>query len=175
MKRGMAGKRTNHGRTMLLGVAVMALVFAGCGSTLAPKKTAARTTTTTTSTTTTTTNPTKQPTLGSPNASHCQGCGQVEPSEINMEGDPTSIVSNIQWKSWGGPQATGIGTGWYVEPNQIVAQGTHEAATVVAFNLGNCGSTYGYQAVIWYFPQYGETFSPSDGYYNTCTGEGVGL
>src|ERR1039457_7241774 len=111
MKRGMAGKRTNHGRTMLLGVAVIALVFAGCGSTLAPKKTAARTTTTTTSTTTTTTNPTKEPTPGSPNASHCLGCGEVEPYEINMEGDPTSIVSTIQWKSWGGPKATGIGTG----------------------------------------------------------------
>jgi len=124
---------------------------------------------------TTTTSPTKQPTLGSPTASYCQGCGQVEPSDINMEGDPTSMVSNIRWESWGGPQATGIGTGWYVGPNQSVAQGSHEPATVVAFNLGNCGSTYGYQAVAWYFPQYGETFNPSNGYYNTCTGEGVGL
>ena len=91
-----------------------------------------------------------------------------------MEGDPTSMVSNVHWESWGGAQATGLGTGWYVGPSQVTAAGSYEPATVVAFNLGDCGDSYGYQAVAWYYPQDGETFSPSNGYYDTCSGEDVG-
>jgi hypothetical protein len=91
-----------------------------------------------------------------------------------MEGDPTSVVTSIKWSSWGGSQATGVGIGWYVGPKQLTAAGTYEPTTVVAFKLGKCGSTYGYGAVAWYYPQDGQKFTPANGYYNTCTGTGVG-
>ncbi len=154
-------------------------ILAGCSASTAIRtSTTTHTTTSTTAplppttTTTATTTPTRQPTLGSSTATKCQGCGQVEPSQINMEGDPTSVVSDVKWESWGSSQAMGLGTGWYVAPNQDTAQGRYQPVTVVAFNLGNCGSTYGYQAVTWYFPQHGEMFN-SNRYYNTCTGADV--
>jgi hypothetical protein len=65
--------------------------------------------------------------------------------------------------------AIGTGVGDYVAPNQIVAQGTHEPAIVVAFRLGACDGTFMYQAVEWYFPQHGDTFNPNQ-YEDICTG-----
>jgi hypothetical protein len=117
--------------------------------------------------------PTATPVLGKPWASNQQGYGQVRPSTISNGGDPTGIVSNITWQSWGGPQATGIGTSDFVAANQIVADGTEEPATVVAFDLGNCEGKLMYQAVEWYYPQHGQSFSPAT-YMNLCTGTYVG-
>ena len=97
------------------------------------------------------------------------GFGQVRPKEIFNGGDPTGMVSHITWKSWGGPKAIGTGTALYVGPNQIVANGTEEPATVVAFNLGLCGGKLMYRAVEWYFPQHGQAFNPRQ-YENICTG-----
>jgi len=97
------------------------------------------------------------------------GFGQVRPKEIFNGGDPTGMVSHITWKSWGGPKAIGTGMALYVGPNQIVADGTNETATVVAFNLGLCGGKLMYRAVEWYFPQHGQAFNPSQ-YENICTG-----
>jgi hypothetical protein len=102
-----------------------------------------------------------------------QGYGQVEPKEINNGGDPTGIVTGITWQSWGGSQATGMGTSTYVAPNAITADGQEETATVVAFDLGTCKGQPAYQAVEWYFPQDGQSFSAST-YYNDCTGTYVG-
>ncbi len=97
------------------------------------------------------------------------GFGQVRPKEIFNGGEPTGMVSHITWKSWGGPKAIGTGTALYVGPNQPVANGTEETATVVAFNLGTCGGKLMYRAVEWYFPQHGQAFNPSQ-YENICTG-----
>ena len=97
------------------------------------------------------------------------GFGQVRPKEIFNGGDPTGMVSHITWKSWGGSKAIGTGTALYVGPNQIVANGTNETATVVAFNLGLCGGKLMYRAVEWYFPQHGQAFNPGQ-YENICTG-----
>ncbi len=83
------------------------------------------------------------------------------------------MVSNVHWGSWGRSTAVGTGTGWYVAPNQGTSQGSYEQATVVAYGLGNCGTTYAYQKVVWYFPQHGDTFDPNGGHYNTCTGADV--
>lgn len=100
---------------------------------------------------------------------HGAGFGQVKPSEIFNGGDPTGLIDHIVWKSWGTPEAVGTGMAEYVGPNQSVASGTEEAATVVAFNLGSCGGTFMYRAVEWYFPQHGQTFDPRH-YENVCTG-----
>jgi hypothetical protein len=75
-------------------------------------------------------------------------------------------VDSIQWQSWGGPQAIGEGTAEYAPANETA---WHTApARVVAFDLGTCRGKLVYQAVEWYFPQYGQTFNSST-YINTCT------
>jgi hypothetical protein len=115
------------------------------------------------------------PTLGqlAGDFAHGEGFGQVKPSRIFNGGDPTGLVTGITWSSWGGAKATATGTAVYVGPNQSVAQGTEETATVVAFNLGSCGGKLMYQAIEWYFPQHGESFNPGT-YENICTGSYVG-
>jgi hypothetical protein len=133
--------------------------------TSAPKSvTTVPTTTPPLSTTTTTTTPTPQLFLGSFSAPHCSGCGQVEPTFISFEGDPTSDIMNVQWQNWGGSQATGTGTAVYVSPNESTTQGQDAQATVVAFDPGECAGIYAYQEVEWYFSQYGGTFDPSQAY-----------
>jgi len=102
-----------------------------------------------------------------------QGFGQVKPAKIFNGGDPTGLVTHVVWSSWGGAQATASGTAEYVGPNQSVASGTEETATVVAFDLGTCDGKYMYQAIEWYFPQHNQAFNPS-AYENICTGSYVG-
>ena len=101
--------------------------------------------------------------------SHGTGFGQVRPPVIDNGGDPTGIVTKIAWQSWGGAQATGTGTSVYVSGSQPVAAGTEQSATVVAFNLGTCDGKLMYQAVEWYFPQHGQSFSATH-YEDICTG-----
>ncbi|HTS95726.1 MAG TPA: hypothetical protein VMI33_03825 [Streptosporangiaceae bacterium] len=101
------------------------------------------------------------------------GFGQVKPAKIFNGGDPTGLVTHVVWSSWGGARATATGTSDYVGPNQSVAQGTEETATVVAFNLGSCDGKLMYRAVEWYFPQHGQSFNPGV-YENICTGTYVG-
>src|ERR1700728_4142485 len=102
-----------------------------------------------------------------------QGFGQVKPAKIFNGGDPTGLVTHMAWSSWGGTQATATGTAEYVGPNQSVASGTEETATVVAFDLGTCDGKYMYQAIEWYFPQHNQAFNPNT-YENICTGSYVG-
>ena len=115
------------------------------------------------------------PTLGqlAGDFAHGEGFGQVKPSEVFNGGDPTGLLAHVVWTSWGGAQATGTGTGEYLGPNQTVAQGTEESATVVAFDLGTCDGKLMYQAIEWYFPQHGQSFNP-DTYEDICTGSYVG-
>jgi hypothetical protein len=174
----------------VIAVAIAALgvaALAGCSSAAQTTSSAATTTNTgaspasaTSATTGPTTGPTTPPT--SPPAAavptlgqltgdfaHGQGFGQVKPSKIFNGGDPTGLVTHVTWSSWGGSQAQGTGTSEYVGPNQSVATGTEESATVVAFNLGTCDGRLMYQAVEWYFPQHGQAFDPNH-YENICTG-----
>ncbi len=67
----------------------------------------------------------------------------------------------------------GTGISDYVGPNEDVAQGSLESATVFAFNLGTCGGKLMYRAVEWYFPQHGQVFQRSD-YENICSGSYTG-
>jgi hypothetical protein len=111
------------------------------------------------------------PTLGQSAGvfAHGEGFGQVKPSKIFNGGDPTGLVTHVAWKSWGGARAVATGISDYVAPNQSVAGGTEEAATVVAFNLGTCDGKLMYRAVEWYFPQHKQAFDPGR-YEDICTG-----
>ncbi|MDP9075365.1 MAG: hypothetical protein M3N98_14620 [Actinomycetota bacterium] len=93
--------------------------------------------------------------------------------DLSLGGDPTGIVSNVRWQSWGGAQATGTGTTSYVGPNQSVANASQETATVVAFKLATCQGVFAYGAIEWYFPQHGQVFDPNR-YIDTCTGQRIG-
>jgi hypothetical protein len=100
------------------------------------------------------------------------GFGQVRPPRIFNGGDPTGLVTDIAWKSWGGARAVGTGTSDYVRPSQPVAAGAEEPVTVVAFSLGTCDGKLMYRAVEWYFPQHGQAFRPGH-YENICAGSYV--
>lgn len=100
---------------------------------------------------------------------HGQGFGQVKPTKIFNGGDPTGLVTQVVWSSWGGAQAIATGISDYVGPGQTVAGGKEEPATVVAFNLGTCDGKLMYQAVEWYFPQHRQAFDPGH-YEDICTG-----
>jgi hypothetical protein len=103
---------------------------------------------------------------------HGAGFGTVKPARIDNGGDPTGLVTHITWKSWGGSQAIGTGTGVWVGPNQAVAQGRPAKVTVEAFRLGMCHGKLAYRAVEWYFPQHGQSFNPHR-YENICSGSFV--
>jgi hypothetical protein len=180
-------------RVVAGGILVLMLGLSACSngtshaSTAATTSTAPSTTTSITSTTsttteapattteapaTTTTTQAVLPTLGTAFEPNVQGYGEVRPTTINNNGDPTGTVTSITWDSWGGTQATGHGTSVYVGPNQSTAQGTEQPATVVAFDLGVCQGKAAYLGIEWFFPQQGQTFDPTT-YRNTCTGDFV--
>jgi hypothetical protein len=115
-----------------------------------------------------------RPVLGTTWASGVQGYGHARPSGLNGGGDPTGIVTNLTWSSWGGASAKGTGLAEYVAPDQSVAQGTEEKATVVAFDLGTCNGKKAYRAVEWYFPGRGQHFDPNR-YFDACTGQDHGM
>jgi hypothetical protein len=100
------------------------------------------------------------PTLGlRSSAPDGAGFGQVRPSTISYGGDPTSFVSRVTWRSWGGGRAVGHGTALWVWPGWCVACGGVELpATVVAFGRTSCGGHPVYSRVEWYFPSRGMTF-----------------
>ncbi|MEJ2887897.1 hypothetical protein [Actinomycetospora aeridis] len=111
------------------------------------------------------------PTLGGPAPAGMRGFGEVRPSEVNANGDPTSYAENITWESWGGPQAIGRGTaGWY-GPDQYASDTVLIPAVVVAYDLGECNGRPAYRSVGWYFPSRGETsLPPENGYRDICDG-----
>jgi hypothetical protein len=98
-----------------------------------------------------------------------RGYGHVKPSKIFNGGDPTGLIYDIKWKTWGGAQAIGTGTAEYVGPHEDVAEGTQMSARVVLFQLGRCRHRRAYDAIEWYFPELGEHFKPHQ-YINACTG-----
>jgi hypothetical protein len=126
--------------------------------------------------TTTTTLAGPAPTLGLASAwarvgPSVAGFGQVRPAEISLGGDPTGVLSGITWQSWGGATATGTGTSTYVPPDETVAQGSQQSATVEAFDLGTCGGAPAYREARWYFPEEGESLvTGANNTINTCTG-----
>jgi hypothetical protein len=90
-----------------------------------------------------------------------RGYGQIRPTVVDNGGDPTGLVSAITWQTWGGQQAIGQGISDYVAENQIVAAGSEEPVTIVAFDLGTCRGQAAYLRVEWFYPQHGQGFEPN--------------
>lgn len=84
-----------------------------------------------------------------------KGFGRVEPREIFYGGDPTGLVCDIHWQSWGGRVARGTGVGWYISGNQSVNEGHEAIATVIASNLGTWKNRPAYNRLRWSFPDHG--------------------
>jgi hypothetical protein len=97
------------------------------------------------------------------------GYGEVRPTAIFNGGDPTGRAQDVRWDSWGVDRAIGHGTAEYLKPNQIVADGSFEPATLVAYDLGDCHGRIAYRALTWYFPEHGGHFDSRDG-WNVCDG-----
>jgi hypothetical protein len=97
-----------------------------------------------------------------------RGYGSARPSSISNGGDPTGVVTDLTWESWGQSRAVGTGTAYYDPPGVPVAEATPERATVVAFDLGTCSGRYMYQAIEWYFPESGQAFSVT-AYIDICS------
>jgi hypothetical protein len=111
-----------------------------------------------------------EPILAGPWASYQEGYGHVRPSTVFNGGDPTGLVRQIEWLTWGGSRAVGVGLGFYVAPNQITAEGTRQSVVIVLFQLGTCHRRRAYNAMEWYFPEHSEHFNPHQ-YINACTGQ----
>jgi len=107
------------------------------------------------------------PVLGQVWGPNQRGYGTVRPAAIDHGSHATTVVTNISWSSWGGPQATGTGTALWVPPGQPNSAGVNQPANIVAYNLGTCNGKPAYRTVKWYFPGKGETFNPSGG-ENIC-------
>jgi hypothetical protein len=76
---------------------LVALALAGCGATTRTITVAANTHTAAT------------PILAEPWSSNQKGYGEVEPRTIFNGGDPTGLMREINWITWGGPVAVGEG------------------------------------------------------------------
>lgn len=88
------------------------------------------------------------------------GFGTVKPRTVSYGGDPTSLVTDVKWQSWGGARAVGHGTADWVWPGWCVACGSVNLhATVVAFDRTSCQGQSAYARVEWFFPSRGMTFS----------------
>lgn len=112
----------------------------------------------------------REPILAGPWGRDQQGYGRAQPRTVFNGGDPTGLISNIEWLTWGGPRAVGIGISTYVGPAQAVAEGRPESAVIVLSRLGTCRGRAAYNAVQWFFPQHGEHFNPHRQGYKICTG-----
>jgi hypothetical protein len=110
------------------------------------------------------------PILAGPWGRAQEGYGHAEPRNVFNGGDPTGLLENIQWLTWGGPRAVGVGHGFYLATNQVTAEARGATAVIVAFKLGSCHGRRAYNAVQWYFPEYGEHFNPRAAGYRLCTG-----
>lgn len=98
-----------------------------------------------------------------PEMQNTVGFGHVKPSEIFYGGDPTGLVCNIVWTSWGGSTARATGTGWYISGNESVAQGHFARANVVASRLGTWRGRRAYRTLTWSFPNRGRNRASSVG------------
>ncbi len=90
------------------------------------------------------------------------GFGLVAPTSTFAGGDPAGATGSIVWGSWGGPEATGTGIALYAAPGQPEVDGSDQPAAVVAFDLESCDGQLMYQAYDVYFPEFGQSFDPSD-------------
>lgn len=111
-----------------------------------------------------------RPILAGPWSSGQKGYGHAKPRTIFNGGDPTGLVRQINWSSWGGRRAVGWGTGFWVRPRRIAAQGQFEkGAEIVLFHLGRCHARRAYDAIEWFWPRHRQHFRLHT-YINPCNG-----
>lgn len=110
--------------------------------------------------------------LGGANAD-CRGCGEVAPATLTLGGYSLNgevfggrKFSQVTWQSWGSAQAMAPRT-----RANFVGAGEAGTVTLIAFDLGHCRGTYGYQALEWLTRS--QSFDPST-YYDSCDGREVG-
>ena len=84
-----------------------------------------------------------------------KGFGRVKPREIFYGGDPTGLVCDIHWHSWGGRVAHGTGVGWYISGHQSVGEGHGAIAIVIASKLGKWKGRPAYNRLTWSFSKHG--------------------
>jgi len=118
------------------------------------------------------------PTLGRAGwATGTKGFGSVEPKRISNGGDPTGIVFDIAWKSWGKPHADGTAHAYYEAPGKPVSQSKKLPARIRAFKLDECNGKPAYRRVVWWFPSKGQTFQSARAAgveaYDLCTGKDI--
>jgi len=85
---------------------------------------------------------------------------------------PTGLVTHVVWKSWGGREAVGTGESEYVAPNQDVAEGSEQPATVVAFQARYLPWRFHVPGCRVVLPSARPEVRP-DQYENICTGSYV--
>lgn len=102
------------------------------------------------------------------------GFGELQPEMIWTGGDATSEVRHIKWSNWGLRTAVGKGESVWVWPGTCTGCNPFSSARVVAFHLGRCHGHLSYNAVEWYFPQYGDRFARHS-YIDSCTHRQVGV
>lgn len=105
--------------------------------------------------------------LGAPWITGLLGLGTVRPKTIQYGPGQYKVIGNVKWTSWGGADAVGHGTGWYVAKN-VAAK--NEAVDIVAFDLGTCGNGDAYTGFDWYFPEQHQTRSLNP-YLEICVGD----
>jgi hypothetical protein len=95
------------------------------------------------------------------------GLGTVRPKTLQYGTGQYKVIGNVKWSSWGGAEAVGHGTGWYVVKN---APAKNESVDVVAFDLGTCGNGDAYTGLDWYFPEEHQSRSLNP-YLEICVGD----
>ena len=117
------------------------------------------------------TSATTQPVLGRPFAPGQTGFGEAHPVVIFAGGDPTGLVEDVEWRSWGAERAVGVGYSWVPPADGPVAAATRERVTVVAWDLGACAGQPAYRALAWQVDL--DPRKLPDSYMNSCTGDPV--
>ena len=112
------------------------------------------------------------PVIGRVFATGVAGFGTSRPVAIALGWNATSLITHIQWRSWGGAEAIGTALAEFTPPNQPESNSRLEPATVVAFNLGKCAGRYAYTSFEEYFPGEKQHFSALN-YMDACYGGAV--
>lgn len=106
------------------------------------------------------------PTLGLPTVTPAEGFGEIEPEVDSLGGDPTSVVTDVRWRTWGGRRAIGHAKGWFVPPSAPdVAHGRSAQARLLAWDRGYCNGQWAYRKVEWYFPEFNRGHRSPPGTY----------
>jgi hypothetical protein len=101
-----------------------------------------------------------KPTLGS-RLSGTKGFGHVKPPTVFLGGDPTGLVTELTWTSWGAPVAVALGSGFYTPPNKPTADSVKVPVTLDASDLGICKGHEAYRRMSFTFHYKGKAMKGS--------------